>query len=47
MANTIQDPNTEDKDDNVSFLDIKNRNKFKEQENKCDIHDEECLSCGS
>lgn len=47
MANTIQDQNTGDKEDNVSFLDFKNRTKFEEKDNQCDIHDEGCISCGS
>jgi hypothetical protein len=47
MENITKDQNTEDKADEVSFLDFKNRTKYEEQEPQCDIHDEECLSCGS
>ena len=47
MENITKDQNTEGKEDNVSFLDINNRTKFEEQDSQCDIHDEECLSCGS
>jgi hypothetical protein len=47
MENITKDQNTEGKADEVSFLDFKNRTKYEEKESQCDIHDEECLSCGS
>jgi hypothetical protein len=46
MENTTQAQNTEDKEDNI-ILDIKNRKKFEEKSPQCDLHDGECLSCGS
>ena len=46
MENTTQAQNTEVKEDNI-ILDFKNRKKFEEKIPQCDIHDDECLSCGS
>ena len=47
MENITKDQNTEGKEDSSFFLDMNNRTKFKETETQCDIHDNECLSCGS